>query len=57
MTYRGLTTFGGSLFRAVIILHIKIKDMLHNARYGSMNLLLELLLMLVLLLLLYVFIA
>ena len=47
-----LFSFDGKL----AILHFKIKDMAHNKRYGSMDLLLELLLVLLLLLLLYVFI-
>ena len=46
---------------SVYTLHFKIQDMVHNTRYGSMDLLLELLpellLVLLLLLLLYVLIT
>ena len=43
--------------RIIGTLHIKIKDMAYNKRYGSMDLLLELLLVLLLLLQLYVFVT
>ena len=43
-SHKGYTSSEGTL-------HIKIRDMVHNKRYGSMDLLLELLLLLLLLLL------